>query len=29
MRDLEGAQTSLAPGDELGIIPAMAGGAPA
>jgi molybdopterin synthase sulfur carrier subunit len=29
VRDLEGAQTSLAPGDELGIIPAMAGGASA
>jgi molybdopterin synthase sulfur carrier subunit len=29
VRDLEGGQTSLVPGDELGIIPAMAGGAPA
>jgi sulfur-carrier protein len=29
VRDLEGDQTSLSPGDELGIIPAMAGGAAA
>ncbi len=27
VRDLDGAETSVAPGDELGIIPAMAGGA--
>jgi molybdopterin synthase sulfur carrier subunit len=26
IRDAEGTETSLAPGDELGIIPAMAGG---
>jgi molybdopterin synthase sulfur carrier subunit len=29
VRDAEGLQTALAPGDEMGIIPAMAGGAAA
>lgn len=28
VRDLEGGDTALSPGDELGIIPAMAGGDP-
>jgi sulfur-carrier protein len=28
VRDADGGQTALAPGDELGIIPAMAGGQP-
>ena len=29
VRDIDGAATALSPGDELGIIPAMAGGRPA
>lgn len=29
VREIDGAATTLSPGDELGIIPAMAGGTPA